>query len=494
VSESITVTVTGTTSVTVYPDNISTSITITEVSLPITIGSTGPAGIGLPIGGTANQILTKVDGADYNVTWADPSAATTFPLGDLTDVTLTTPVTNSTIKYDGAGWINGLIDYSELANVPTTFTPATHTHTLSDITDAGTAAASNTGDFEASGAVSTHAAVTSGVHGISAFGATLVDDADAAAARTTLGLGTAATTASTAYVPDGEGVIPGGTTGQILAKASNTDHDLTWINQSSISIGLSDLNNVTTTLGIPGTPYFLKYDDVAGDWVDATILTSDVVGFTTGVQALVDASAKNSIESDASEFQLVNDSASPGGTKLYGTDGFGTKGWQSFPGLSALSDVNLLTVTDNQVLQYNNGTSRWENATLTITESQITDGSILRRFSDTIDLATYVKDVAGTQAARSKRMVFGGQISGVSFSLDASDTGTITVRVVNDSGTNTSVGTADITSDDSAADASITWSTGTGSFSAGDRIEMEATSGFATAVAATITAYGTRSN
>jgi len=46
---------------------------------------------------------------------------------------------------------------------------------------------------EAAGAVSTHAAVTSGVHGISSFGATLVDDADAAAARTTLGLGTLAT-------------------------------------------------------------------------------------------------------------------------------------------------------------------------------------------------------------------------------------------------------------------------------------------------------------
>jgi len=57
----------------------------------------------------------------------------------------------------------------------------------------GTASTSNTGDFEASGAVSTHAGVTSGVHGISSFGATLVDDANAATARTTLGLGTAAT-------------------------------------------------------------------------------------------------------------------------------------------------------------------------------------------------------------------------------------------------------------------------------------------------------------
>jgi len=39
-----------------------------------------------------------------------------------------------------------------------------------------------------SAAIATHAALTSGVHGISVFGATLVDDADATAARATLGL------------------------------------------------------------------------------------------------------------------------------------------------------------------------------------------------------------------------------------------------------------------------------------------------------------------
>lgn len=45
----------------------------------------------------------------------------------------------------------------------------------------------------AAAAVATHAALTSGVHSISAFGATLVDDAAASNARTTLELGTAAT-------------------------------------------------------------------------------------------------------------------------------------------------------------------------------------------------------------------------------------------------------------------------------------------------------------
>ncbi len=60
----------------------------------------------------------------------------------------------------------------------------------------------HTGVYEVSGAVATHAALTT-VHGISAFGATLVDDADQATARSTLGLGTAATTAATDYATAG---------------------------------------------------------------------------------------------------------------------------------------------------------------------------------------------------------------------------------------------------------------------------------------------------
>lgn len=61
----------------------------------------------------------------------------------------------------------------------------------------GTAATAATGDFEAAGAVSTHAALTSGIHGISTFGANLIDDANAAAARTTLGVDAAGTDNST---------------------------------------------------------------------------------------------------------------------------------------------------------------------------------------------------------------------------------------------------------------------------------------------------------
>lgn len=64
----------------------------------------------------------------------------------------------------------------------------------------GSAATSSTSDFEAAGAVSTHAAVTSGVHGISTFGATVVAGTSASAARSILEIGGASLGALTGTV------------------------------------------------------------------------------------------------------------------------------------------------------------------------------------------------------------------------------------------------------------------------------------------------------
>jgi hypothetical protein len=43
---------------------------------PGATGSTGPAGPGVPVGGTANQVLSKINSTDFNTQWTTPSTAT----------------------------------------------------------------------------------------------------------------------------------------------------------------------------------------------------------------------------------------------------------------------------------------------------------------------------------------------------------------------------------------------------------------------------------
>lgn len=102
---------------------------------------------------------------------------------------------------------------------------------------------------EAAGAVSTHAAVTSGVHGISAFAATILDDADAATVRGTIGLGTISTQ-SAASVSITGGTVTGitdlavadGGTGASTVGAARTNLSVTpavlpWFKDSTICYG-----------------------------------------------------------------------------------------------------------------------------------------------------------------------------------------------------------------------------------------------------------------
>jgi len=71
---------------------------------------------------------------------------------------------------------------------------------------------------------------------VSAFGLTLVDDADAAAARTTLGLGTAATTAASAYATASQG-----------SKADSAVQDLGDLSITATAAEINKLDGVTAT-------------------------------------------------------------------------------------------------------------------------------------------------------------------------------------------------------------------------------------------------------
>lgn len=59
-------------------------------------GATGAAGEGVPTGGSANQILSKIDSANYNTHW------TTNDLDGLSDVAISSATDKQLIVYDSA--------------------------------------------------------------------------------------------------------------------------------------------------------------------------------------------------------------------------------------------------------------------------------------------------------------------------------------------------------------------------------------------------------
>ena len=64
-------------------------------------GATGPAGQGVPTGGTANQVLAKVNGTDYNTQWVTPASG--GGSGSSLQLTVTKTVNQTTINFSGTG-------------------------------------------------------------------------------------------------------------------------------------------------------------------------------------------------------------------------------------------------------------------------------------------------------------------------------------------------------------------------------------------------------
>jgi hypothetical protein len=128
-----------------------------------------------------------------------------------------------------------------------------------------------------------HAALTT-AHGISTFGASLVDDADAGTARTTLGLGTAATTAATDY-----------------ATASHA-HAGTYL---PVGVDAADL-----TSGAATDNYVLTADGAGGAAWEAAAVTY------AGVASETHAATEKTTPVDADEVPLVDSAASFGLKRL----------------------------------------------------------------------------------------------------------------------------------------------------------------------------------
>ncbi len=151
--------------------------------------------------------------------------------------------------------VGGITIHGELSALASDDHPQYHNDTRGDLRYSALAH-NHTGTYETSGSVATHAALTT-VHNISAFGATLVDDAGASDARTTLGLGGSATlnvgtTAGTVAAGDDSRLVaatPAETTTTIgalingaTAKATPVDADQLGLMDSAASNVLKKLS------------------------------------------------------------------------------------------------------------------------------------------------------------------------------------------------------------------------------------------------------------
>ena len=146
------------------------------------------------------------------------------------------------------------------------------------------------------------------------------------------------------YVDNIETLEAGGTTGQVLAKASNTNFDVEWVDVSTELGGLTDVDLTGVADGDA-----IIYDSATSSWIPGeaggkfTVSETAPVGPGNGDTWFDSSTGKAYIYySDADSSQWV-EIGNPGG----------------FSSLSVLSDVDLTGLADGNSLVYDSATSTW---------------------------------------------------------------------------------------------------------------------------------------
>lgn len=153
-----------------------------------------------------------------------------------------------------------------------------------------------------------------------------------------------------------------------------------------------------TTIGAGGGGYT---DEEAQDTVGLAMVDTDTVQLVyddVGNSFSANVFVQMSITSDASGIKLVNDSASPGNSKYYGTDIGGTKGYHS---LSSGDVTGPASSTDNAVARFDSTTGKiLQDSALVVDDDGVTNITVTDAVTNAIsDVLNILHTSSGTTAA-----------------------------------------------------------------------------------------------
>lgn len=247
--------------------------------------------------GTTGQVLTTNGSGVLSFTTVSGSGSTA--LSALTDVTLTSPSSGEVLAYNGTVWVNSALPVSSLTTsgiveLATTTETTTGTDATRATTPAGVAAVKATlqpldATLTALAGVTTAANTLIYATGadvfttapITAYGRSLIDDADAATARTTLGLGTAATTTVQTNVSDttaGRVLIVGATAATLGADVATSAQLVT---KASLNTAPQFKNTVCTFVNKGNVTGTASIDPLEGADQLATMTANTTFSFVT---------------------------------------------------------------------------------------------------------------------------------------------------------------------------------------------------------------------
>jgi len=318
-------------SVTVNESNY--TVSINQTTQTVQIASPGPAGQGVPVGGSAGQVLSKIDGTNYRTQWSSAgsgtvtsvtlqgdngSGATINTSGNI-KVAATAPISTTvsgdtvTVTHDGASGSGTSTNYpgaitvnatGHVTGVGSTATPVLPTNNLSDLSNAGTAQTNLGGTtvgkavFTAADAAAARTAIGVGTGSGDVVAANNLSDlANAGTARTNLGLGTAA------VVDTGTGntnAILGNDTRLTDARTPTTtlDHDADKITSGTLTVVRGGTGSATA----PMVGVVTAADAAAARTVLGlgTVATTAATAYATAAQGTKADSALQDVVSDTS--------------------------------------------------------------------------------------------------------------------------------------------------------------------------------------------------